>query len=244
MGIAPANANIPWDKTINPLCPSCTLVPKTCLHILFCNHAGRVDVHMKSIDLMKQWLTEVDTDPELLDCIVEYAQGQGGITMAEICYKKAHLYQLMAADQDEIGWRRFMEGMICRRARAIQTVYSTIKGSSISHLQWSEGLVIKLLEATHGQWLYRCVQIHVKVTGTLVTAHMEEILQEIVRQLKLGMEDLLDEDQYLAEINLNDLESSLGEHQEYWLLAICAAREAGLLRGQQTSNNCRRTAVR
>ncbi len=60
---------------------------------------------------------------------------------------------------------------------------------------WSEGLVIKLLEATYGQWLYRCVQIHDKVTGTRVTARKEEILQEIERQLELGTEDLLDEDQ-------------------------------------------------
>jgi hypothetical protein len=80
--------------------------------------------------------------------------------------------------------------------------------------------------------------------GTCVTTHKEEILQEIERQLELGMEDLLDEDQYLAEINLDDLESSSGERQEYWLLAIHAAREAGLLWRQQTSNNCRQRAVR
>ncbi len=106
---------------------------------------------MKSIDLMKHWLTEVDTNPELLDCIVEYAQGQGGITMTKICYDKAHHYHLMAADQDKIGWRHFMEGMVCRRARDIQTIYSTVEGSFITPLQWSAGLVIKLLKATHGQ---------------------------------------------------------------------------------------------
>ncbi len=99
--------------------------------------------------------------------------------------------------------------------------------------------MIKLLEATLGQRLYQCVQIHDKVTGTRVTAPKEEIQQEIERQLELRMEDLLDKDQYLAEINLDDLESSLGECQEYWLLAICTAREACLLRRQQTSNTCR-----
>jgi hypothetical protein len=80
--------------------------------------------------------------------------------------------------------------------------------------------------------------------GIRITTRKEEILQEIERQLELGMEDFLDEDQCLAEINLNDLESSSSERQEYWLLAICAAREAGLLWRQQTSNNCRRRAVR
>jgi hypothetical protein len=73
---------------------------------------------------------------------------------------------------------------------------------------------------------------------------MEEILQEIEWQLELGTEDLLDEDQYLVEINLDDMESSSGECQEYWLPKICAAREASLLGRQQTSNNWRRTIVR
>jgi hypothetical protein len=177
MGIAPANANIPWDKTINKLCPICAQVYETCSHILFCNHAGRVDALMKSIDLLKHWLTEVDTDPELLDCIVEYAWGQGGITMTKICYDKAHHYQLMAADQDAIGWRCFMEGVVCHHARDIQTIYSTVEGSTIPPLQWTEGLVIKLLEATHGQWLYWCVQIHDNATGTRVTVRKKEILQ-------------------------------------------------------------------
>ncbi len=109
---------------------------------------------MRSIDFLKHWLTEVDTNPELLDCIIEYAQGGGGIFMMEICYNMAHHYQLMVADQDEIDWRRFKEGMVCQRIQDIQCVYLTVKGSSISPPQWTKGLVIKFLKATHGQWLY------------------------------------------------------------------------------------------
>jgi hypothetical protein len=73
MNIAPANGNCPWEKDLCPLCPSCAQVNETCLHILFCNHAGRVDVLMKSIDHLEPWLVEVDTDPDLSNCIVEYA---------------------------------------------------------------------------------------------------------------------------------------------------------------------------
>jgi hypothetical protein len=32
-------------------------------------------------------------------------------------------------------------------------------------LNWSVGLVTKLLEVTHGQWLYRNVHVHDRVTG-------------------------------------------------------------------------------
>jgi hypothetical protein len=33
----------------------------------------------------------------------------------------------------------------------------------------------------------------------------------------------------LAEVNLEDLENTSGEQQEYWLVAMHAAQEAGLL---------------
>ena len=54
---------------------------------------------------------------------------------------------------------------------------------------------------------------------------------EIGRQRELGTEGLLDEDCYLAECNLGDLEKTSGMKETYWLLAIKAAREASRLEG-------------
>jgi hypothetical protein len=69
-------------------------------------------------------------------------------------------------------------------------------------------------------------------------APKEEIQRKIERLLELGTEDFMDVDQYLVEVNTNDLESGSGECQEYWLLVICAARKAGLLWRQQQLNPC------
>ena len=44
-----------------------------------------------------------------------------------------------------------------------------------------------------------------------------------------------EDDKFLLEINLKDLETTSGETQEYWLLAISAAREARILREQEQS---------
>jgi hypothetical protein len=163
MVIAPANGNRPWERSLCPLCPSCAQVLETCSHILFCNHAGRVDVLMKSVDLLGTWLKEVETDPNLIDCIVEYAKGCGRLSMSDICLGLDMRYRLMAQDQDEIGWRRFMEGMVCQQLREIQATYTSIEGSCVTPEQWATGVVIKLLEATHRQWLNRCVQVHDRV---------------------------------------------------------------------------------
>jgi hypothetical protein len=58
---------------------------------------------------------------------------------------------------------------------------------------------------------------------------------EIEHQQELGAEGLLDDDCYLAECNLGDLEDDTsGIRETYWLLAIQAAREASRLEGIRT----------
>ena len=119
-----------------------------------------------------------------------------------------------------------MEGMISKEISPIQTGYLISSGSSLSIRKWMIGFVIRLLEITHGQWLYRNVQVHDDVSGVNATLRKEELMREIEKQLELGTEGLPQEDRYLLEINLEDLETTSGEKQTYWLLAIRAARRA------------------
>ena len=240
MNIAAANDNKPWDKS-NPYCPSCAVEKEKCAHILMCNDAGRVETLHASISILSKWLEEMDTDPDLRDCIVEYAERRGNTSMYDICveYDLDDDFKDMAIEQDTIGWRRFMEGMVSRSMRRIQSCYSELEGwEVVTPETWTRGLIIKLLEATHGQWLYRCVQIHDNVAGTLVTARKEQLQVEIEQQQDMGIgEDWEREDQYLAEVNLEDLESTSGTNQEYWLLAIRTAREAQRLRQIQQATS-------
>ncbi len=71
---------------------------------------------------------------------------------------------------------------------------------------------------------------HDRTAGELVSKRKEEIRKALVDQLEIGEEGLEEEDQFLLEINLEDLGTSSGEDQTYWLLALEAAREARALR--------------
>jgi hypothetical protein len=81
--------------------------------------------------------------------------------------------------QDRIVWRRFMEGMICTQVVSIKHTYQRLCGTNCTLKSWAIGLVIKLMEITHGQWLYHNEVVHDSVLGTLVTKKKEEIQQEI-----------------------------------------------------------------
>ena len=47
--------------------------------------------------------------------------------------------------------------------------------SKVSIRQWAEGLVVKLLEITHGQWLYKNVHVHNFKTGDLAPKRKEKL---------------------------------------------------------------------
>ena len=113
-----------------------------------------------------------------------------------------------------------MEGMISSEALEIQAECVDLGGCSLSLDNWEKGLSMRLLEATHGQWLYRNMLVNDTVSGLKEAERKEEQQREIEAQIELGGAGLDDQDRYMLQINLEDLETSTGEYQYYWLIAI------------------------
>jgi hypothetical protein len=68
--------------------------------------------------------------------------------------------------------------------------------------------------------------VHDPVSRTIVTAKKEEILLEIERQWDLGDDGLLEEDKYLVEVNMGDIETMRLLYGNvittgYWPLKLC-----------------------
>jgi hypothetical protein len=161
MGIAGTNEmQARYTPNHSRKCPSCQLCVETCGHVLFCEEEGRVDLLHKSIDLLDQWMREKGTDESLRKYLVKYARARGGRTMVEITGWRAGMYRDLANSMDKIGWRRFMEGMISKEVLAIQRKVEDEGKCKMTIKNWGAGLVTKLLEVTHGQWLYRNVHVH------------------------------------------------------------------------------------
>jgi len=104
---------------------------------------------------LERWLEKADTDPDLTDSIVEYVRWRGTITMEEAIIDAPPRFRHMALSHDKIGWRRFQEGMISTEITSIQWQYIAVNGSRMSLDKWCTGLITRLLEIMHRQWLYR-----------------------------------------------------------------------------------------
>ena len=76
-----------------------------------------------------------------------------------------------------------MEGMVACSGMEIQVEFMRMNGIWGNALSWVTGLTIKLLECTHGQWIYRNIIVHDKECGTARSAQKEQILRNIESQL-------------------------------------------------------------
>ena len=196
--------------------------------MLTCKESNRVGCVLKPIDRLEKWMEEQGTEPRLRMALVKFARGRGGVTMRTTAYGLGSMFGRLAQSQNMIGWRRFMEGMISKVAVEIQQAHYNLGRVKKSTGQWAQGLATKLMKATHGQWMYRNVQVHDVTQEKERTKRKEKLRDAMARQMDLGTEDLEEDDPYLMElvVNMDSLEESSGECQEYWLLAITAAREA------------------
>ena len=108
-----------------------------------------------------------------------------------------------------------MEGMICSSMRKIEYNFYYWEGTKTNPTRWAQGLILKLLKATNGQWIYPNIQIHDAVTGTQITLQKEGFQWEIKEQMELGEAGLLEEDLWMMGVNLGELENTSGEKEEY-----------------------------
>ena len=219
-----------------PLCPCCEQPPETAQHVLRCSEKGRVKMLHKDVDALMDWLLEVHTPRDLVYHIGAFIQNRGHVSMEELCHCLPPEYIPFARAQD--GWRRFLEGM---DAAELETLVLQIGIGADSHLgpaQWMTTLVKKLLDVTHSMWIFRNLSIHDPTTWILATQWKERIMDELeYHQQELGGEGLREEDQWLMEVNLEDLEHNNGEKDAYWVLAIETAREHHrILQRQRTAS--------
>ena len=72
-----------------------------------------------------------------------------------------------------------MEWIISKEMLVIHQEYLDLWGALVTPTtptSWDKGHIVRLMEITHGQWMYRNVHMHGTVTG-LYTTHRKEELQ-------------------------------------------------------------------
>ena len=152
------------------------------------------------------WLKEVGTTPELSDLITDYLLSRGTLCFDRGPSRILPQYLDFIMSQDKIGWSRMMEGMLSKELLSLDSTDVIGPFCKLSQTDWFHTLIKKLLEATHGVWIYRNITMHDKVAGLVVTKRKEQLIKEIEMQIELGGEGLAEKDKWMLDIDLNSVE--------------------------------------
>jgi hypothetical protein len=218
-------------------CPNCSSCKETTSHLLHCREIGRLKCLNMMIRQVSNWMEAVGMAPELASLISDYLTTKGTLLQHLQPTQILPQYSAFVQSQDAIGWSRMMEGMVSKELLALDPIKVLGPSCKISQTEWVHTLIRKLLEATHGVWIYRNITMHDKMAGLVATKGKEQLMQEIERQIELGGEGLAEQDKWMLEIDLQSLETSSGVHESYWLLAIQTARARFNLAQQTDQNN-------
>ena len=117
--------------------------------------------------------------------------------MEYVLHGTGRQYRKLVESQDLIFWRTSMERMISKEMMVIQQEYMDLwgaRGNPTTPTSWDKGLIVCLIEITHGQWMYQNVHVHDTITGLHATHRKEELQKETDDQIYLGIEVLAEDD--------------------------------------------------
>jgi hypothetical protein len=178
------------DSSVCPMCPSCTIARETAGHILRCGEEGRVQALHKISSQVLQWMSSVGTDRDLIFLVGRYIRDRDQVSMEDICdeYGLPRSLRPFALSQDQIGWQRFLEGMVSRELGRLVEQEGIPEDCKLSTDTWMREMITRLLELTHSMWIYRNLVVHDTSSGIHAIRRKEALQSEIERQIELGGE--------------------------------------------------------
>jgi len=139
------------------------------------------------------------------------------------------LIRKLAVQQDQIGWTNFMEGRIVRQFYVVQSGHLEDVSGHLNGRDWVKGMITRVLQITHSQWLYRNITFHDKQGGSLRRQKMEAMKSEAEVLAFTNPLSLPEESRFLLEMDGDRyVRGDCNFHDKsYWLSAMRAAVSAG-----------------
>ena len=208
-------------------CPDCGRPHERASHLCVCPDEDRSRLFRESTEKLERWLHYHHcTNPELAYWLPKYILSRGLVLFVDLGHMSPSMKRI-AASQDKIGWRNFMEGRVSKRLFAMQHLHLSTSPSFLNGGDWMKTFISKVLHISHSQWIFRNITLHDRNRGVLRLQDRVAILREIEHLMLTEKSHLPSDCAFLLEFDLDKLRTSDLDGQQYWVYAVKAARKAG-----------------
>jgi hypothetical protein len=212
-----------WDHS---RCPCCNFIQEDKLHLLTCPHQDCFDTWQDSLLGLEAWMTEMDTDPAIMECILLSLETHDP-TQSFAAFGNPRTLQAAQA-QDQIRWLHTMEGKLSAKWQQVHAAHYRSIDSRRSPKKWAAGLITNLLMVTHSQWLHRCAVLHARDAQGLKLKEGQELQADIQEQFLLGLDGLQARDHHYITRDKACVFALPPDNKKAWLSSVKIARQTYL----------------
>jgi hypothetical protein len=210
------------NTNIENKCYCCGRRNETPLHITRCPNKGRRLIFTQTSEALIHWMEQSYSHPEIILALCAYLKYRGRVPMKRICLDFPILKQF-AIETDLLGWRNFTEARLTNTLFLIQEDWLKTIGSRLSIESWTKQFLIKILNITRRQWMYRNSRIHINHVEGLTLATHENIMNHTKSLIATDPTDLLPQHQSLLQIDYEALGKGPSIDRQYWIAQMESA---------------------
>jgi len=124
--------------------------------------------------------------------------------------------QPLTNHHDQLGWDSFLEGRIC--CKWVELRHQKIEATNLRTTTdfWARGLMRRLLQLIHVQWIYRNHTVHFKYEGLTSTQH-DTIISQMEDLLDTDPEALLPEHRALLKYDFEEMGEASPSERQFWI---------------------------
>jgi hypothetical protein len=155
-----------WKEWESPNCPRCGQF-EDAAHVWVCSGSNAGEIWEKSLCDLNEWMSSVNTDPDIQSAILHFLQSWRNNTTPTITLD-SDIAQLIQK-QDTLGWQQFFEGWIPVCWEEAQQLYYSLIQSHCTGRRWIISLIKKLWNVAWDLWEHRNGILHNKENITTTT---------------------------------------------------------------------------
>jgi exonuclease III len=213
-----------WKKQADNGCPCCG-APEDTTHVLRCTAHEASTTWAASIATLTEYLDLNDAPPEMSEAILSrLAQWRSNIPFTD---KPTWSLTLCLAlhQQDEIGWKNFMEGLPAKLWSPYVFSHFTVMQYKRCPRRWFTRLLMAVLNVAWSQWEYRNHFLHQDGRPRFQRA-VAILKHHITREFLRGIQDLPPSDHHHFSTSLLHILTRTTAYQKHWYTNVIAARQS------------------
>ena len=214
-----------YQSQYHTKCPRCLSDKESVNHVMQCPHPTAREIWQESLEKLKNWLIDNDAQPDMTKAIISSLRAWNEVKPYPTIRTNNTKLKEAIKQQDQIGWRQFMDGFISKQWRLCQKEHMERSKSQKSPDLWMAKLQRRIWTIPWDMWDSRNKHLH-NEENSIHAQEGKDLEKNITIEMTRGMEGLPKRYQRLFKESTQFRMKESITQKKQWLTSVWAARDS------------------